>query len=235
MSRHSALVGIYSGYGADTVSRYHLENFFKDLGFRTEKITCKELCHPERINKYSILAFPGGRADLMISAILPECIDNIRDYVRNGGAYMGICAGSYFASRITRWDSIDYGDDYGYVLSLYNGYATGPIKEIGDYNLMVLNNLSYPTNVTWFDGEVFNVTYWGGPYFEPVDNVDVVAVYDQINESAAIKFPYGQGRVLLFGFHPEIDLGYYPEGYEHMLDLLKTEIYWLAGVNMDTS
>ena len=224
------LAGIYAGYGADTGSYRKMSVLLADFGVDTQFLIPKDLDSLYDLFKLDFIVFPGGRADHMISGLSLDQIENLRKYVAQGGAYIGICAGAYFASNYTVWQGVKYGDEAGYVLDLYYGEAVGPIKEIGDYDTGLIYNPQYPTNVTWYDGEIFNVTYWGGPYFTPVDNVIVIAEYEKVNKPAAIKFYYDSGRVLLFGFHPEFDTHYSQENRMQFLKMLEIEILWVAGV-----
>ncbi|ADD09145.1 BPL-N domain-containing protein [Candidatus Aciduliprofundum boonei] len=226
----SLSAGIYAGYGADTGSYRMLSSLLVNMGFDTQFLIAENFNKLYDLFKFDIIAFPGGRADHMIMGLSRQQIDTLREYVSQGGSYMGICAGAYFASNYTVWNGIKYGDNAGYILDLYSGDAVGPIKEIGNYDLNSTYNPQYPTNITWYNGEIFNVTYWGGPYFTPTNNVKVLAIYDKIHKPAAIKFMYHSGRVILFGFHPEINTYYSQENREMFLKALKIEILWLAGL-----
>ncbi len=226
----SLSAGIYVGYGADTGSYRKLSTLLVNMGFDTQFLIAENFNRLYDLFKFDIIVFPGGRADHMIMGLSRQQIDTIREYVSQGGSYMGICAGAYFASNYTVWKGIKYGDNVGYVLDLYYGNAVGPIEEIGDYDTGSIYNPQYPTNITWYNGERFNVTYWGGPYFTPVDNVKVLAIYDKVHKPAAIKFSYKSGRVILFGFHPEFDTHYSEENRKMFLKALKVEIFWLAGL-----
>ena len=225
----SLTAGIYAGYGADTGSYRRINELLVNMGFDTQFLIPENFNKLYDLFKFDIIVFPGGRADHMIMGLSREQISTIREYVSQGGSYMGICAGAYFASNYTVWDGVKYGDESGYVLDLYYGEAVGPIKEIGNYDLNTIYNPQYPTNITWYNGEKFNVTYWGGPYFTPVNNVKVLAIYDKIQKPAAIEFNYHSGRAILFGFHPEFDTHYSQENREEFLKVFKVEILWLAG------
>ncbi len=226
----SLTAGIYAGYGAYEESYMKLSSLLTSMGFNTQFLIPENFTNLYDLFKFDIIVFPGGRADHMIMALSREQINNIREYVAEGGSYMGVCAGAYFASNYTIWNGVKYGEVSGYILDLYYGDAVGPIKEIGNYNLNNAYNPPHPTNITWYNGEKFNVTYWGGPYFTPVDNVKVLAMYDKVQKPAAIKFNYHSGRVILFGFHPELDTHYSEENREEFLNVLKIEIRWLAGI-----
>ncbi|CAG8737435.1 4510_t:CDS:2, partial [Acaulospora colombiana] len=51
----------------------------------------------------ALLVIPGGR-DLPYLSALDKAIPRILDYVRQGGSYLGICAGAYFASARVEWE-----------------------------------------------------------------------------------------------------------------------------------
>jgi len=226
----SLTAGIYAGYGADTESYRQTSILLANMGFNVKFLIAENFNRLFDLFKFDIIVFPGGRADHMIMGLSRQQVDNIREYVAEGGSYMGICAGAYFASNYTVWNGVKYGDNAGYVLDLYSGEAVGPIKEIGNYNTSSIYNPPHPTNITWYNGEVFNVTYWRGPYFTPLDNVKVLAIYDKVHKPAAIKFKYHSGKVILFGFHPELDTHYSQENREKFLKVVKIEILWLAGI-----
>ena len=83
----------------------------------------------------SVLAFfmPGGKADEYFSALWGAGNDKIRDYVANGGVYLGICAGAYYACRDVKFnDGEKLKNDGRYGLDLFNGVARGTLyKELG--------------------------------------------------------------------------------------------------------
>ncbi len=222
-------VGLYTDVGAYVGSYRSLEDMLTSMGFKVDELKSFDFSL-EKISRYDFLAFPGGRADGMISTLGEDKLLNIREYVAMGGGYIGICAGAYLASNYTVWHGVQYGDSYGYVMDLYSGKAIGPIEEIGDYDTDSPYNPQHPTDVVWYDGRVLNVTYWGGPYFSPVDSSDVLATYEKVDEPAAIKTEFHGGRAVLFGFHPELDTGYSQENSRMIFSLCNQEFLWVAGI-----
>jgi glutamine amidotransferase-like uncharacterized protein len=62
--------------------------------------------------------------------ISPRGKENIRAFVHNGGGYVGICGGAYFAAERVRW----LGQQLPMTpLGLFAGAATGPLDEIAPY------------------------------------------------------------------------------------------------------
>ncbi len=79
-----------------------------------------------------------------------------------------------------------------------------------------------------------NYIYYGGPYFVPAEDqpVSIIAYYNTTQQPAAIKFPYGQGRVALFGVHVEVDSDSGLTTTDTTKDFLKRSINWARQSNL---
>lgn len=172
-----------------------------------ERVLASDINNTDLRPLYEAIYFPGGYAWYYKLAINENGLQNIRDLVADGGAYLGICAGAYFAS-----DSIDWEEDglLDYPLDLFDGVARGAIDAIAawdSYAMTQINmNLTNPINV--YEPATEQMLYYGGPVFKPHLNVqvDTLATWAAWQDSLAmINFEYGQGRVLLIGPHPEIE------------------------------
>ncbi len=143
------------------------------------------------INKYKIIIVPGGYAETFDTYINRKILVK---YVKNGGAYFGICAGSYFVSKYTLWnDTLYIRDNF-----LFNGYAIGPINSIAPWPTFALSKITTP--------DTLHILYYGGPYFKKdLQEFDSIANYSKISKSAIITFTLDSGKVLLCGVHPEIE------------------------------
>lgn len=65
-------------------------------------------------------------------------LNNIRAFVSSGGGFIGVCAGSFYASDQIEWE----GFDYNYPLDLFSGWDRGPLDDIAewpDYGLSLVN------------------------------------------------------------------------------------------------
>ncbi|MDO8142589.1 MAG: BPL-N domain-containing protein [Candidatus Brocadiales bacterium] len=204
-----------------------IENMLKTLGRSYEKINDSDLNYSTQnfSSLYKTIIFPGGYAYWYNYFINKAGKERIRNFVKNGGGYYGICAGAFFASDRIVWEGIPY-DDYvhtnkygeltGYDLDLFPGTSTGPINEIANWNAEVWN-------MTTFNFQKENsvlskyktipysedIIYIGGPYFsidkDAESKVEVLATYNYNGEPAIVAFEYGSGKVVLSGPHPEIE------------------------------
>ena len=205
-SIEGAEIAIYTGTGSWEDGIVAFENFLNWKGISHERIGPYEVNFYDLKNYYDAILFPGGDAYYYKMAVNQRGISHIKDLVNNGGAYIGICAGAYFASDSVVWEGVIY----NYPLDLFDGITSGAIDEIApwpDYVMSTINmNMGNPINKYESSTEV--TLYYGGPIFQPHQNatVDTVATWAAYNnECAIINFTYGDGRVLLLGPHPEIE------------------------------
>ncbi len=126
---------------------------------------------------------PGGYASRAMKAMTPQLKDSIVEFVKNGGGYVGFCAGAFVTTARV-------GTTRNKGLNLFPGgtrlFGTGiDLKKI-----------------IWNGKERY--MYWeGGPYLRNLpSSVEVTATYaDKSPVSARTKF--GKGRVYITGVHPE--------------------------------
>lgn len=151
-----------------------------------------------------LFIMPGG-ADLYYCEKLNGAgNDHIRAYVQQGGSYLGLCAGAYYACAGLNWaagtnDAISGTRE----LQFYNGLATGPIMEYlqdGDIERSWL----HAAPIQYEDGEILVTTkcaYEAGPVFSGGD-ATILARYNN-GDAAIIECAVGQGRVILSSPHIE--------------------------------
>lgn len=146
---------------------------------------------------------PGGWSGDYEERITPAGMENIRQFVRDGGCFVGICAGAFFASALITWE----GESFDYPAGLFAGQTVGPLAGIAPWPQHAMTSIEldsrHPINAALASPR--RQLYYGGPYFvlNGSQKVDIVARYAENGQPAAITFTYGAGCVFLTGLHFE--------------------------------
>jgi len=230
---------IYSDDGTWLDGIIALEKFFEHHNVTTKRLYAADLNADTWNKDANVVIFPGGYSYNYQLAISLDAVDELRHYVSKGGAYIGICAGAYFASKTVEWE----GGSYPYELALFDGTATGSLDYIApwpEYKMTQLTlNKDNPINSD--SQNSLSVLYYGGPVLTPNTGVEVntVATWDDANNTAAIiNFEYDDGRVLLLGPHLEIEENDERDGTAFAAELTDLESDWgtfLNGYNWVTN
>jgi glutamine amidotransferase-like uncharacterized protein len=152
----------------------------------------------EGLSDYDIFVIPGGICVGYNENFEERGKEIIRNYVRNGGAYFGICGGSHFGTEA--------------YLNLYPGGYITPAPGVESSYEMVNMNLNKAS--LWLDFANFSSSlttiYINGGCFDNVDvyyqnNVHVIAEYSHNNMPGMVALKYGSGSAFLCSPHPEIE------------------------------
>jgi glutamine amidotransferase-like uncharacterized protein len=221
-------VAIYDGSGAqeDNGLRQKLSQL-NDL--RIENLNPEQIINGD-LDSFDVLIVPGGFVSEQARAITPAGLDQIRKFVRNGGGYIGFCAGAYLAANNFHWSLKIIDAD---VIDIQNWErGTGAVKiELTDAGKIMLGNIP---------GQ-FNIAYGNGPILKFADNPEIpdfipLAIYkSELNENDAptgvmIDTPaivigqFGMGRVFVSSPHPESTGG--------LDNLVQQALLWTAGRQM---
>ncbi|KAG8916819.1 biotin holocarboxylase synthetase [Tulasnella sp. 418] len=165
----------------------------------------------------ALLVIPGGR-DLPYVSSLAQANPRIRDFVHNGGSFLGICAGAYYTSRRVEWEvgtplEVVGNRDLGFFPGtakgcVYDGFLYESEDGARAINVEVQNSDADGSKI--YSGIYYN----GGGMFEGADEmkskgVRVLARYvdgDAKGKAAAVSCDVGQGRAILWGPHLEYPL-----------------------------
>lgn len=203
------------------------EAFLDWTGSSHRRISPHELNRKELLQYAKLFYVPGGDADYYYSQVSATGISKIQEFVQRGGIYLGICAGAEWACTSFYWE----GTRCSYGLDLFEGTAVGPIDELHpwpDHGL---------TTIAWND-ETASLTlpesnseilYFGGSYFlsnRPQESLILGYYSDYESRPAAVYSPYGNGHVLLFGPHPEIEENHSRDGSAFGRELNDPESDW---------
>jgi len=133
---------------------------------------------------------PGGVAVTALYAMTPTLRQAIREFVAQGGGYVGFCAGAFMATQ--RIGTSRYAG-LGILPGFTAPYFLNPIRPNLDYSLPA---------ITW-GGSRRHVFFEGGPYFYGFGSeAEAVATYEA-GDGAAVRAFFGKGRVFVSGPHPE--------------------------------
>ena len=164
---------------------------------------------PEALSqlKPDVYIQPGGGDDMSEAwaAVKGPVMSAITSYVRGGGRYVGICMGSFLASKGDAEDEFD-----GYDLLSGAGWQALDYKERDGATVTDMDQTL--VTVDW-RGQPKDIFFQGGPSFAPVDDEGegtVLATYSN-GDAAAIVVPYGRGKVGVTGPHPEASASWYDD------------------------
>ena len=197
-------IAVYYGGPTSTESRTALQLMFSWMNASVDILDASDIS-AGGLSDFDMIVVPGGWAGDYNTDLAGSGIIEIRNFIRDGGAFFGVCAGAYFGCDKLLWE----GGVLEYPLNLYDGYGIGPVEEIAtwpnrDMTEIVINQTSPLIDLS---GEPANHTiqYFGGPYFDIAgkEGIHSLATYAANDESAMIAFEYEDGRVFLSGPHPE--------------------------------
>jgi glutamine amidotransferase-like uncharacterized protein len=192
-----------------------------------------------KLQDFDLVIFPGGNATEQGKDLGTKGKIAVRDFVQNGGGYLGICAGSFLAT---------INDVYG--LGLINaraitgsrylsgqGYISQSVRGSGDIDLELTD--SGHTFLNKENKRIFNSVYYSsGPVFYPafrdnLPNFATIATFktetwiyeyqkgEMIGKPAIITAPYNKGSVFLISPHFEMS-----ERYD---DIIKKTLWSISG------
>ena len=136
-----------------------------------------------QLRVYRLLLVPGGNFERLGNELTPSATANIRQAVRGGLNYLGVCAGAFFAGN-SPYNGLNL--TAGVRFPFYAIEAQGVRKAAVEIAIAGAPALTH----YWEDGP--QLTGWG----------DVVAKYPD-GTPAIVEGTCGDGWVILVGVHPE--------------------------------
>lgn len=179
------------------------------------------------LQAFDLVAFTGGSGKAQAESIGEEGRKNVREYVRGGGGYLGVCAGAYLACSNFSWG-----------LGILNASTVSSKWQRGK----AFMDAELTADGRKLFGEVtgtFKVRYGNGPIIQPAGRTDLPAyttvtfyrseiaengtpVGIMVNSPAQTMSTFGKGRVFISSPHPENT-----PGLEH---LIPRAVLWATGV-----
>jgi glutamine amidotransferase-like uncharacterized protein len=193
---------IYKGPGScvESCSESPAE-IVKSMGYEVKFVGPNETSY-EIFKNAAIWIQTGGSVREQYKAISPALKENIVKFVKEGGSYIGLCAGALLASEGYYWDGKE-GPFVEKGLNFFPGYSTIYQSGFNDQQKEIEADI-IPT--IW-DG-VVKYLYWeGGPVFTPTkawkeNNIEILSTYPN-KYPASMRRKYFLGKVIVTAFHPE--------------------------------
>ena len=204
-------ISLYWDLGIWDACRESTEQMLIGLGCNYTKINRDSILYGN-LNKFNMLFIPAGNPEIYLEYLNLDVQNRIRNFVRQGGGYIGICGSAYFAveNAIWRgwyWEARKYIQFNG--LGIFPGTADGPIEDFAptykDRNCEILfANKNHP--ITSNLPDTLRYTYEHGPAFLTTsNNVSVLGRTVNGNNPVVVSCQYYSGKVFLSTNHPEWD------------------------------
>lgn len=202
-------------------------------GIAAQKVTTPTLSTPGFFNNFDVFVLPGGTASGEAKAIGADTGKAIAKHLKEGKGLVAICAGGYYVAE--GWDPNTAALD---VINAQNHdgkhWARGEqfikVKVVGDDR----GTSAIPPTMWYENGPIFKPAEMDElPGYVPlVKYITDLAAKDapkgqMAGRDAVIAAPYGKGRVVAFGPHPELS-----PGLSHWLI---NAVKWAAGHHGDNS
>lgn len=207
-------------YGEDndpTVPLQTLRDYFHCTLYDVRTVTARDIVERDALGQRTLAFFlPGAnKGSRYADKLAGDGNKKVREFVENGGTFVGICAGAYYACEKIEWafDNPAEKIDRSPGLDLIAGIARGPHR-----HLVAPNG----THVDWTGAGVTtvihsirngsfqtsSVLYWGGPALRIDENdpdTTVLARFAAVPDHppAIVRRKVGRGQALALGVHPE--------------------------------
>lgn len=196
-----------------------------------------DIC-PAVLKQFDAIVFPGGSGSKQARAIGPAGRQHVRDSVRRGRGYLGICAGAYLCSAHYTWslDLIASGvftgsreiEDIGKKQMWYRGEATKVKMQLTEEGRKLFPQVPQDIEVTYQNGPIVSPKRHAGlPAYTPLAYFRSEQVLYEPQRGTMIDSPaivagrFHQGRVIAISPHPEATDSLHP--------LITESIRWIAG------
>ncbi|MEM6811721.1 MAG: BPL-N domain-containing protein [Pseudomonadota bacterium] len=182
------------GEGGSTFSSKNLHDVLSAslyrFGFKVSFISARDLREGPTLapNEVEILVLGGGRFTEVKRAIGERGIENIENYVYEGGKYLGVCMGSYAAFPDIEFEGKDIRRGNG--LKFFNATARGSLSIASPYD--ATGNSATIINVHHMRNKIqFPALYWGG---NGMDEQELLTIGAQ--PLSKITLPKGPEKVM---------------------------------------
>ncbi|MEX0702446.1 MAG: BPL-N domain-containing protein [Planctomycetales bacterium] len=201
-------VAVYGDKGTGSSVQVLLGALRSSPDLDADRITAAEI-REGKLSGYDVILHPGGGARVQGNTLGDEGREKVRQFVRNGGGYVGICAGAYLATGEV--------DAYLGILDAdvvdFEHWARGK----GEVEISLTPQ---GRQLLGADADRLKIEYAQGPLLAPAGKADLpdyepLAKFEteialkgaprgvMVGTSAIVTGRYGEGRIICFSPHPE--------------------------------
>ncbi|WP_153559288.1 exo-alpha-sialidase [Roseimaritima sediminicola] len=219
-----AFVALYDDKGGSANGVDNLTQVFDEAGEMTVVHLGADQIRPDVLSQFDVVVFGGGSGSKEAAAIGEDGAEAVRSFVRDGGGYVGVCAGAYLCSAHYSW-SLDLIDTHVFT-------GTREIEGVGPKSMWYRGKSSLQKMQLTAAGqrlfgdiaENVEVRYHNGPIVSPKNDPglkpyqvlawfrsEIVRYAPQegtmVDTPAIVSGPFGKGRVISISPHPEATAG----------------------------
>ncbi len=224
-------VALYDGPGTGGEGVPNITSIVRGMPEATVTLVGPADIRDRVLDLFDVVVFPGGSARAQGQAIREAGRDHVREFVRSGGGYLGICAGAYLGTcRLEQY------------LSMVRAFHYSPWErgeqrvdiELTEYgrDLLGMADQPGPFDVRYANGPLFFheaglVPDLDLPAFEVVARFRSGTTWEgqvqevMVDTPAIVSAEFGRGRCILISPHPESD--------DHRWWLVEQAVRWVAG------
>lgn len=216
---------IYQGNGSSDEGIQNVINCLSDVPNASVSKLSGEDFRSSDLNQYAAVIFSGGVASKQSESLGESGRNRVREYVRSGGGYVGICAGAYLACSNFSWGLGVL--NAATVSSKWRRGQAWVEERLTDDGTQILGEAPSP----------FFVRYNNGPILKPAGRKDIpgyvaLALFQtevaenetptgiMMNSPAQAAGQFGKGRVFVSSPHPENTPG--------LVHLIPRALSWVA-------
>ncbi|QDU16845.1 hypothetical protein CA11_46810 [Gimesia maris] len=219
-------VAIFNFPKSGSKGHENLQRFLiPENGFQSTIISPEEI-QDGQLKNFDVVIMPGGSGSGQAKALKPEGRAAVRTFVKNGGGYVGICAGAYLASSHYSWS-----------LDIINARVWDRAHWKRGKSNVTIQLTPAGSEVLGKTKSKYNIYYSNGPLLVPDNQPDlpgyqVLASFESevanngapaeamTGTHAIIRSKFGSGRVICFSPHAETKNGPH--------SLIAIGVYWAA-------
>ena len=234
-SAEAVRVGVYSHATNETKAAGIVRVFSliltKEKGFALQRVKPEDI-RAGVLTNLDVLIMPGGSGSKQATNLETSGREAIQQFVKNGGGYVGICAGAYLASSHYPWS-----------LSLINAQVIDRQHWARGKGNLILTLSDLGQKALGHPEREVEVYYGQGPLYAPGTN-DTLPAYEELaiyqtevakenvppgvpmgvmpGKTAIARSEYGKGRVICYSPHPE-------KPFQPVYHLIENGVRWASG------